>query len=102
MNIFTSSQTIARRFTQAAVDERREDAMRFFCVALEMIEQAIDLDMAKAKDGKAWLCDFAIGLEKALTAVNVGLRNDLDNVGLEVLDERIDLSDLRQVIAGLS
>jgi hypothetical protein len=97
MTTFTSSQTIARRFAQAAVDERKEDAMRFFCVALEMIEQGLDLGI-----NRDFLLDTARGLHDALADINHGLAHDLDEVGLEVLDERIDLSDLRQVIAGLS
>ena len=97
MTIFTSSQTIARRFTQAAVDERKEDAMRFFCVSLEMIEQGLDLGV-----DRSFLLDTARGLHDALSDLNHAMARDLDDVGLEVLDERIDLSDLRQVISGLT
>lgn len=94
---FRSANAISRRFVRAACDERREDALRFFYAASNLIDTGLDSGVSRS-----FLADMAKGLHDEITNLDTGIRRDLDNAGIINEWRPIDLEDLNLLIESLS
>ena len=91
-----SANAIARRFTEDAVEFRRDDLIRF-CTAGEAFI-VFGQDAGVSRD---YLIDFAKGLYDAVSEAVGQMRTDLDGCGADPSDADIDVTELTALILEL-
>ena len=91
-----SANAIARRFTENAVEFRRDDLIRFLTAGEAFITSG-----QYAVVGRDYLIDFARGLYDAVSEAVGQMRADLDSCGADPSDADIDVTELTALILEL-
>ncbi len=83
----------AQRFTELAVEGRREDADTLLTAAETFLQHGLDAGL-----DRAYLTDTARGFHDAITNLVAAMNKDLDNAGIEGT-VKLDLEELDAIIA---